>query len=391
MLHQVPNLTELIAPHAWPPFLSTDTLDHSIPYLPLLEHVTAYLSRPADVYNTPWTIPFDTDDLAQFAQLPSLKRLRIRQLRVFDLDRQCRNARTILSTVTTLEVHGEVAFNVNVKVLAAACPSLLHLVLCSTNDKEPVSFEQLLPHLTPNLHSLKLQQSVWNESPTPNSSLLQQFTQLRSLSLDSGCYDRDIPETLAGLPLLKDIHLGGGSIDFEGLRALVAGSSRLLFLQSLSLSVYRGTEGRRISSPSSTDFDAIAELDSCPANMDDWTLPEDEKDEEGEDQEEIDMAAMRSLVNDAKKNGIKISGSVLRTLRIHEEYFIEANNREIVNIHSSQGYLLESRRQLQLAGRNLPKLELLDIVETPLPERDWFILSLERRLDRVGMGLRGAM
>jgi len=140
-------------------------------------------------------------------------------------------------------------------------------------------------------------------------------------------------------------------------------------------------EGQRISSPSSVGFDAIAELDSCPTTMDDWTLPEDEKDEEGEDQEEIDMAAMRSLVNDAKKNGIKITGSVLWTLRIHEEYFIEANNREVINIHSSQGYLLESRRQLELAGRNLPKLESLDIVETPLPERDWFILSLERQLD----------
>jgi len=70
-----------------------------------------------------------------------------------------------------------------------------------------------------------------------------------------------------------------------------------------------------------------------------------------------------------------------------EEYFIEANNRAVIHAYDNKNfsYLKEYRQEAAKWDVSLPDFDLdslgddLEFIETKLPDRDWFILSLQNK------------
>jgi len=277
-----------------------------------------------------------------------------------------------LPRLERLRIEGTGAEDDSVEHLTSRCPALRHLALHSTWDNDLYIFPSLKTQpLT--LQSLSLSVENCLSVVHDEQSILERFTQLRSLHLGDYCYDDTIPSTLLKLPLLVDIHLGQGPLELDHFLPLVSGSSRVLFLKTITLDVEPGRIGKKISPPSKHDFDAARELQRCPVAMSDWRLPE-----QGEDVT-LDVIDLKRLITVARENRVTVKGGVLTALQTIEDYHLESNNRDVIHT-----YFVDLVRSRQARRNSLedgfppPSLKFseLEIVEMELPERNWFALDL---------------
>jgi len=319
--------------------------------------------------------------LASLRDLPSLRGLVLDNWGIYPDGDVDESERVSLPRIRRLRVEGPGAEDSSVSFLTAQCPALRHLALHSTWTDELYIFPSLkFQPLT--LESLSLSVEHGLVVVHDEQSILERFTQLRSLHLGDHCYDHDVALTLLKLPLLVDIHLGQGLLEPDTFLPLLSGPTRLLFLKSIILDADFGNIGKKISAPSTKGFDATRELQRCPIEMIDWRLPE-----QGEDVT-FEVMGLKRLIEAGKENGVTVKGGVLTALQMVDDYHIEANNRAILftYTHHTLDHLHEARGAASQDGVALPPPDLdsldidrLEIVEIDVPEQDWYMLSLRNK------------
>ncbi|GAA6018701.1 hypothetical protein JCM11491_001270 [Sporobolomyces phaffii] len=286
-----------------------------------------------------------------------------------------------LRNVETLVVDGHGADSVSVAGLVNLCPNLVHLDLYSWMV-EP-DYPRLLPLLPATLRSLRLEPGP-GTTPETFDSFLPRFSQLRRLTLGIGCHSQYTHNALARLTHLTALHLIGGVFHYRDLVNLVSGPSRLSNLVSITLEsgdTYRKQYGgTRTPAPSDPAFSTeIVEM--LDGRMTDWvygaSLAEDRK-------------ASRILVEACLSNGVCLGGTALDRFETVEDFHIEANNRAVLlaTLRRPDGlfHIQQVRSEATRQGIALPSYDLdslepdnLEIVETALPEKNWFILSLRNK------------
>jgi len=369
VLYLLPNLLELSIPQCPSLFATTLQSAYSFPYLSRLEAITtSILEDPDETSNL--------DVLAQFSQLPSLKRMRIEEWNEHEEAVILRSAPTVLHNIISLEVQGAAADMGTVQSLLDTCPSVLHLDLDCQYEFGP-DFAQHLPLLPIALLSLHLHCLYTAESTI--DAKLPRYTQLTSLRLGDGCYSLFIHATLLQLPLLVHIHLGEGGIEPDGFLSLILGATRLTSLRTSILDFDKGNVGDRMARPSETDLVVNADSDDFDLSVDEWSLPGEEC-EDG-----IDRDGVTGVIEAAKENGIKVEGSVFAALETLNSWGTELHNRSILYAFhlNDLAHLIRARSIAAEYGVTLPPLDLdsldldrLEIVENDVPEREWFMLSL---------------
>ncbi|GAA5982557.1 hypothetical protein JCM5350_006116 [Sporobolomyces pararoseus] len=276
--------------------------------------------------------------------------------------------------VQRLEIQGKGAAEETVSRIVNSCPNLLRLDLFS-NWGDPLESFDNLNSLPITLESLSLALSYESTSPIDDSLLLR-FVNLRRLYLGSSCYSSSIYSTLRKLPLLEKVQLGEGPFSFSEVVPLISGPTRSPRLQELHLTFDLGVPGgREDDEHRSGGFDG---------SMSDWMLPRDG------DREELNLGQLRELLKLAKENKVVLHG-VDRAVTAFEEYWIEANNRAILDALDADDTddfikLRRVRSDTTKAGLStlLPPLDIdslqpgwLELVKIELPERNWFMYSLK--------------
>ncbi|GAA6018700.1 hypothetical protein JCM11491_001269 [Sporobolomyces phaffii] len=245
---------------------------------------------------------------------------------------------------------------------------------------------KILPLLPPTLQSLRLDTRKEPGRPTFCDPFLPQFRQLRRLDLADGCFSPSIDTTLAQLPNLVAIRLGHGTAHYRGLASLASGPTRLVALKSITLetatSVFGDLGGDRTRAPSDPSFSAPSAL-TLDHHLSEWVSPSEFL---------PDPVGLRTLMEACKSSGVKLGGTLFHLFKPLEEWYIEANNRAVLRAAAS-GRDRDFRRlrriqsdALQRAGVSLPSFDLdsldpdrLEVVETELPEKEWFVLSLRNK------------
>jgi len=360
----LPNLIDLSVPLITPLSLQSTDILHLSRRLEFL--AVSIVSH----YSDEDTECIDLEQLADLESLPSLVSLELHGWAVVDNEGVQNAQKLSLSRLRRLRVEGPGAEDQSVARLTARCSTLEHLELHSTYVG-PVCFYASLSQHPNSLVSLSI--SFEGGGIARDEVPLEGFTQLRSLHLGNYCYSSSIPSTLLKLPLLVEIHLGQGLLDPDNLLPLVSGPDRLLFLKTFILDADTGRIGKKISSPSIKGFDARRELQRCPVGMSDWKLPK------RSDNVKLEVWGLKRLIEVGKENGITVKGGVLSALQTVDDYHLEANNRAIIATYFIDMVGLRQVRSEGLEDGFPPcsiKLNELEIVETELPEQDWFALDL---------------
>jgi len=318
--------------------------------------------------------------LAFLRGLPSLRDLNLNDWEIYHDGYVASRRLVILPQLERLRIQGPGAEDHSVSLLTAKCPALVHLALHSTWNEGFYLYDSLDRHPS-SLQSLFLSVEKCSDVVDDRQAVLERFTQLRSLYLGDYCYNNAVHSTLLNLPLLVDVHLGQGLFNPDDFLPLVSGTSRLLFLETITLDADFGSIGKKISAPSTKGFDATRELERCPVEMIDWRLPE-----QGEDVT-FEAAGLKRLIEVAKENGVTVKGGVLSALQMVDDYHLESHNRAILFTYShTLDHLRKARLDAVRDGVALPPpdldsldLDRLEIVEIDLPEQDWYMLSLRNK------------
>ncbi|GAA6018014.1 hypothetical protein JCM11491_000031 [Sporobolomyces phaffii] len=322
---------------------------------------------------------FEVTNLASLSMLPNLNELEIREWPSFDAEDHQRSVSFSFETVETLTVAGVGADEETVLEIVNLCPNVLHLELMVTYA-DTTGFPSLLSLLPVTLRSLQL--LAPGAIFTPCDSFLPRLAGLRHLELGSDFHTSGIHTTLAQLPNLVGFRLGNGKVDYRGLAALVSGPSRLVDLESLILDNVRPIIhhfGNRTPGPSNPSFSADAAL--LPDDMTDWVSPSEYL---------PDPVGLRALRAVCDSNAVNLGGTMLDCLETLDDFHIESNNRAVLAAacHGDRDFhqLYHTRTEASRAGVTLPSFDLdsldpdrLEVVETELTEKEWFVLSLRNK------------
>jgi len=331
----------------------------------------------------------DVADLSRYETLPNLETLEIYDWDEEDYGQVRRSNNFVLPKITSLKVTGGGADS-TVRALVDACPSLKHLTLVPWTGHSNELMRQLLPHLPDTLYSLALTSSVRPNNPL--DKLFPRFKQLRSLHLDDGSYTRNLHLALLQLPCLANLRLGNSPINLVGLRTLISGPSRLASLRSITLDCQTGAAmGERTPRPSNPDSDDHCDSDDyfdsdASLKMTGWVLPYSDWSPGSPNFDQL-----VTLIEVAKQNGVEIRGQVLLGPQVVEAVSLEQNNRAVVKTWRSHRALQRAQERARNAGWPLPppedeeSVDNIEIIETELPERNWYILSLRRKAPRLGV------
>jgi len=326
------------------------------------------------------------DSLAFLAVLPSLNELEISRW-PYDTHPYYEEEEAFrLPRVETIRLEGDGADEDSVKALVNICPALLSIDLDSGHSGSQTSFAPALGTLPSTLHSLKLRTN--SEHAEYADPPLSRFSALRSLDLGDGCYPGTIHQVLSRLPLLVDVRLEQGAIYALGFLDLVSGPGRLPNLKTIYLDSNVGRVGNR------TSFHET-DIESIDPGMLDWQCPDEWCGEGPGYVEEGFATKFQELITVAEANGVRIEGTIHEALKTFEDSHIESNNRTVLAFYRSGGsdsiaslhnacYRMAARVGVlhpALKGLNLDYLKSghYELVEIPLPERDWFIYTLRSR------------
>lgn len=372
LLPLLTHLVKLDVPYTPPIARRLDSHLSPPPVLPHLRYLASSFELDVDE-------DVDLDELAQYAALPALKRLKI-----YDWDeddfRNCRRSEsTLLCSITTLEIRGHSAFKSSVQALIDVCPSILHLELRSL-DSHGSPFVDCIPYLPNTLLSLSILAAEYYDF----NSELAHLDRLRYLHLGPTFVCEDILDTLCELRSLVHLHLGKGDYSLTGLGSLIL---RLPYLKMVTLDIDLGVRGEEILGPSSPEFEVEAESARCSiVNMEeDWKLPGEE------DNQILDAAELRMFLGVAESKGVIVNDTPYFALEMVADYHIEANNRAVVAAaHEHELWYLEQCREnasddgICLPDDDLESLEhlepeQLEIYERNIPGRDWYMLGLAKK------------
>jgi hypothetical protein len=323
------------------------------------------------------------DTLAIIQEHPSICELIIGDWNSEVVEDVRRNRSFTLPGIKSLRIEGIAADKISVKTVTELCPSLLHLHLFSTFEIGVLVFSNVLPHLPISLHSLSLN-ATRPDDPFCEEHL-PRFTSLRSIELGDNMFSSSIHQVLSQLPLLENIKLGYGTLDFDGFSSLIDGSVRLQHLRQVDLNLYPTTIGTQV------DLKDLAKIEAdgfrLPGEKEGWPkVPEYDH-----NWREIEQGIC-AVVEVGKKNGIVVNADISAFEEYRQAFDLEVYNRSVLvafcqrrpQFIATAQRLARDRSWLPLQA-DLDSLdpERLELVETPVPELVWFVFSLKNKDEEV--------
>ncbi|GAA5987303.1 hypothetical protein JCM5350_008140 [Sporobolomyces pararoseus] len=320
------------------------------------------------------------------ADLRSLSKLRINGF--------CGDTKTIsppiryFEGIRALEARGVVGIKKqSMEELIRAFPNLTRFTLSDLGrqDRAPHYLSGLLGSLPINLTGLDI--VTTSSSPQTIDPILPKLQSLERLHLSGYIWLN--PNSLCGsllqLRALVLLRLAHGQIDLIQLKAFVTSPHRPPRLRSIILDHDIGIPGSKVASPRGRIVDWNVVKLEYSTEMKDWTLPQWRW--AMRTPSLFNYRDLKQLVDLAKEGGVEVSGAGLEALRTVENYFIELNNRSVLYAYYEKdfGPLIKSREEATKCDYLLPEIDIdsfepeLEIVETPLPDKDWFILSLKNK------------
>ncbi|GAA5973300.1 hypothetical protein JCM3765_007663, partial [Sporobolomyces pararoseus] len=321
----------------------------------------------------------DLSSLDFVADLPSVTKLHIVNLRVV-YSAIIPPARP-LEGIGALEMDGSGIRKELVEALVQATPNLSQFTL--VEDYRDSDIPVLLQTLPSGLKALEVHGIF--ESDQIIDSVLPRFQSLERLSIWEQIYSSSIHEALLQLPALSYVELSYGKTDATQLKHLLTSTHRPPRLRFITLNHVRGVIGRRVGSPRKKDFAWNKESSQYQTTMASWKLPR------WGTPDLFNRHALKQFMEAAKERGIEASGTGLEALQRVEHYFIELNNRSVLHAYYEKDFkpLVKSRERALEYDYHLPEIDIdslgteLEIVETPLPEMNWFILSLKNKEEAI--------
>ncbi|GAA5956830.1 hypothetical protein JCM3765_006613 [Sporobolomyces pararoseus] len=387
LLSLLPNLRDFrttwylsLPPHSVPPSLSAALTTIRVPII-TLENLEIDFGNAAK-----WISTLPSIDTLEFTNWHSFIELYDETLEIS------------FPSVRDFTVTGQGAANPEVSLVVNACHPLESLclfrepILEEEEESPEVSFDELLSNIGPSFATLTTL-SLFSTMPnTVVGESLVSFVNLRHLNLDFVGGLPELHQSVLQLVNLVEFRVGCQDYDWNSLLELVQGRSRLVKLKYLSLDQIRFKEGRRFDPD---DREQVSQFD----------IPIKEEEEEEEEEEERDMYeylqgwTMRGMrligpqywtefdnfVRVARGAGIRLSGSVFKSRQVFLSYQLELNNLAVAEAFFNYYFddLAEVRAEALRNGLNLPLLENtsedpedLELVKVPVPELEWFALTL---------------
>jgi hypothetical protein len=318
------------------------------------------------------------DTLAIVQEHPSLCELSIKCWDNQGLEDIRKNRSFTLPGITSLWIDGDTANKASVKAITELCPSLSHVHLSNVSGRR-VDYGNVLPHLPTSLHSLSLRATLPNVSSC--DPYLPRFTSLRSIDLGNKLFSSSIDRVLSQLPLLEKIKLGYGTINLDRFSSLIHGPVRLQHLRQVDLNLYPAIFGLRVA-PSNLDRIKAVGF-QAPRPREGWS----KRLEDPNDWQKIEKD-LAGLVKVGKKNGIVVNADIAAFDKYRQAYDLEIHNRSVLVAFCRRSPHLIATAQLLARDRSWLPLqadldsldpERLELVETPVPELNWFVFSLKNK------------
>ncbi|GAA5966526.1 hypothetical protein JCM3765_000945 [Sporobolomyces pararoseus] len=291
----------------------------------------------------------------------------------------------LLDDLAHLSIEGSSSDHVAFASLCSLAPNLSHLHL---DCRIPPFYSELLLHLPSSLEKLELlfsDSDCWEEDGLvePCDSDLGRFEQLRHLSLGNTLFSPELPSYISRLDSLGVLKLGKGKLSIDRFLPLLSGPTRLPQLQRIRLDLTEGGIGHRLEVDEDGSVANFREQ-ACESLVgEDWVVP-------GFDVEGTDFTYERAeeLVRVAEGEGIRVEGSILKSLKVYGSYLLEVANYAVYRCHRYKdfGYIEALQVDSSQLSRRLPPLDFssldpwkLKLVKTEHPEEKWFALSLENQ------------
>ncbi|GAA5986960.1 hypothetical protein JCM5350_000923 [Sporobolomyces pararoseus] len=278
-----------------------------------------------------------------------------------------------LPQITSLSLSGFSMQIEEVCELIKLCPSLSRFVLDSQ-----LSLIPLAPALNLLPSTLRVLDVLSNTGPIFGwiDPLLPRFQSLRHIMLSAQCYTTKLYLSLFKLPNLVIIDLAHALWNLPLLRALVSSPNELPHLRQVNVEIKGWLQGDKIEN--NREGKETIQARGPSAIMNGWWLPPGD---------EIDLRDLEELIKLGSENSIKVGGGIQEVIQFVRNYFVEAQNRAVIVAYylgffePLEGYQsLAAKYGCSFVGIDLESIgPNLEIVETELPDQNWFVLSLKNR------------
>jgi hypothetical protein len=278
-----------------------------------------------------------------------------------------------LITLTSLVINVTSLVDELLNALIQACPSLTRFSLIDTDTNNPIPLQvwRQLPISLEAIHIYRPETIL----PALIETILPSFDSLSRIVLEGPVFSDAISNFLHQLPSLIDIQLSYGNLDLAQFNDLVSGPTRLPRLRSLVINEEMGVVCDRVS---------YRDGDCCHVDglstMFEWVLPR------WGNPDKFKPRAIKELIAARRENGIRVKGTIIDALEISEDYYIELNNRLVIEAYYSKSRDFSGLVQAHSAAAQhdyfFPDIDFdslgdqLEIVETELPENKWFLWTL---------------
>ena len=319
--------------------------------------------------------------------LPSLEELTIVDWHLYN-PRQHIALPYKLDHVRSLKVYGGGVAEAELSILIDCFPQLEELSLVHENIFGlNQDFDDVLPSLTALFDRLKSLSISSDADDIYLGSSLANFTSLKHLRLRlPECY-AELYESVLRLVNLESFDISCPNYSLDEILEIVEGPNRLLGLRTLKINQVYVRGGHHINPYSSFDVSSFKERKYERFAY--WNIDEIEW--------RISQFWSESelLIEVAEGAGIALEGSVLRARQVFLSYLLELNNLAIASafFHRQYKEIPSARTKATRFGLELPELDFdsmdpdkLELVKVPVPELEWFALTLRDKVGESGIG-----
>ncbi|GAA5846430.1 hypothetical protein JCM5353_007459 [Sporobolomyces roseus] len=286
-----------------------------------------------------------SDSIRYLQHLPALTHLSLLQWHSVDDDDYATEEDFTFDKIVSLEVQGPGSLESDLDAdIFVHCPRLRHLKLLGryldrfAEDAWLDDYDEVIPILPLDLVTLSIS-TPCNAGVTDDSCAVDRdfphFPYLESLHLGDGMYSRQITTVLRQHPTLRKLHLGqGGHGVIEYLDETI--ENKTSSLEQIILDCIPNNSFLR-GDPARTRFYSLDYSEKAPdLRQDGWYPPDKAFDS-------INLEYLDYLIDDARENGIRLSGTLIDGYDYHGDWTVEWDNRDEHNLVSGWHVGIESR------------------------------------------------
>ncbi|GAA5823530.1 hypothetical protein JCM5353_006294 [Sporobolomyces roseus] len=275
-----------------------------------------------------------------------------------------------LPLVKELHFEGEGSGEPSNLALILSCPSLIEIDFYEVLGNNDQALDAIIPNIPQNISENLSTLTISGQIRTLIDLYLSRFIHLRYLELGADSYGPELARHLSPLSLLEHLSLDTAQHDLQALDAILDGPYRLNALRILGLNFKPGERGGRI------DPDVKREK-GVWEDFWVWGAPR---------YDGVQVETLEVLIEKAGVRGIIVYGEGTKARKAIEVYLVELFNRSVLDSGTDGGherieiaYNMASEYNYTLPRFSLDRVDLVNgrIVKIPLPDQDWFVLSME--------------